>query len=183
MASALVILADGFEEIEAFSIIDILRRALVEVCIAGVKWGDVKSARGVVVKPDAIIETVDYESYDMIILPGGAGGASNINSSKTVEDILLNFKENKKYIAAICASPYILANKGILDGCMATSYPTFRDKVEPHSQYLDANVVIDENIITSRGPATSAEFAFTLVEILKGERVADKIRGAMLFDD
>ncbi|ADD67111.1 DJ-1 family protein [Denitrovibrio acetiphilus DSM 12809] len=183
MGKVIVVLADGFEEIEAVSVIDILRRADVEVCAAGVKDGNVKGAHGLIVKPDSTLEDIDEDDYDMIVLPGGAVGAENIGKSKDADDILRKFKKDDKYIAAICAAPKILADKGLLNGCMATSYPSFKDAVAKDSDYQEAIVVVDENIITSRGPATAAEFAFTLVELLVEEDTAEKLREGMLFTD
>jgi 4-methyl-5(b-hydroxyethyl)-thiazole monophosphate biosynthesis len=124
---------------------------------------------------------VECENYEMIVLPGGMPGASNINGSSDVDSVLKSFKENGKYIAAICAAPYVLAEKGLLNGCMATSYPSFKEKVEIDSEYKEERVVVDGNIITSRGPATAAEFAFKLVELLKNKECSDKIRKSMLF--
>jgi len=183
MAKVIVILADGFEEIEAVSVIDILRRADIHVCVAGLRDGFIKGAQGLIIKPDSTLEDVDEDEYDMIVLPGGTVGARNILNSKEADSILRKYKEEDKYIAAICAAPFVLAEKGLLDGCMATSYPSFRSKVEPDCEYQEAIVVVDENIITSRGPGTAAEFGFTLVELLVEEDTAQKLREAMLFSE
>lgn len=183
MAKVIVVLAEGFEEIEAVSVIDILRRAEVEVCVAGIKEGDVKGAQGLIVKPDALLSDVNSGGYDMVVLPGGTVGARNILNDETADKILRKFADEEKYIAAICAAPFVLAEKGLLEGRMATSYPSFRDKVERGCDYQEALVVVDENIITSRGPATAAEFAFTLVELLVEEDTAEKLREGMLFNE
>ena len=183
MAKVIVLLADGFEEIEAVSVIDILRRAEVDVCVTGLKEGMVQGAHGLLIKPDKFLEDVEEDDYDMVVLPGGGTGAKNIAASKDADALLRKFAEEEKFIAAICAAPYVLAEKKLLKGCMATSYPTFRDVVEADSDYQEAIVVVDENIITSRGPSTAAEFAFTLVELLVEEDTAQKLRDAMLFED
>jgi len=182
MAKVIVIVADGFEEIEAVSVIDILRRADVEVSVTGIKDGYATGAQNIVIRPDTTLEDIDEDDYDMVVLPGGTVGARNINKSREADLLIRKFAEEEKYIAAICAAPYVLAEKGILKGCMATSYPGFREKVEKDSEYVEAVVVVDENIITSRGPATAAEFGFTLVELLVSEEKAEELREAMLFN-
>lgn len=182
MAKVIVVLADGFEEIEAVSVIDILRRAEVEVCAAGLSSAVVKGAQGILITPDAALSEVNADEYDMIVLPGGSVGARNILEDETADSILRKFAKEEKYIAAICAAPHVLAEKGLLNGCMATSYPGFKEKVAKNSDYHEAIVVVDENIVTSRGPATAAEFAFTLVELLVEEDTAEKLREAMLFN-
>lgn len=181
MAKVLVLLAEGFEEIEAVTVVDILRRAEIEVCVAGIDDGLVKGAHGILVKSDRLLEDVDEDDYDMVVLPGGSKGAKNILESGDADRLIRKFAGEEKFIAAICAAPYVLAEKGILDGCMATSYPSFKEKIENECDYLEAVVVVDENIITSRGPGTAAEFAFTLVELLVEEDTAAKLREAMLF--
>jgi len=183
MGKVIVLLAEGFEEIEAVSVIDVLRRADIEVCVAGLKDGHIKGAHGLMIKPDAALEDIDEDNFDMVVLPGGATGANNISASKDADELLRKYAKEEKYIAAICAAPAVLAEKGLLKGCMATSYPSFREVVEKDSDYHEAVVVVDENIITSRGPATAAEFAFTLVEVLVEEDTAEKLREGMLFND
>lgn len=182
MAKVMVLLAEGFEEIEAVTVIDILRRAEVEVCVAGISEGPVNGAQGIVIQPDSTLAEINGDDYDMVVLPGGSAGARNIAKSDEADSILRKFAKEEKYIGAICAAPAVLAEKGILEGRLATSYPGFKDKVASHSEYQEAIVVVDENIVTSRGPATAAEFAFTLVELLVEEDTAEKLREAMLFD-
>lgn len=181
MSKVMVIIADGFEEIEAVSVIDILRRAQIETDAVSLGGDSVKSSRGLTIVPDKKVQDINSGEYDMIVLPGGMPGAKNINESADVEKILKKFAAEEKFIAAICAAPFVLAEKGILKGCMATSYPSFKEIVEKYSDYQDAAIVVDENIVTSRGPATAAEFAFTLVELLKDEETAEKLREGMLF--
>lgn len=183
MAKVIVLLADGFEEIEAVSVIDILRRANVDVCVAGVSKGDIKGAHNIIVKPDAYLSEVLDDEYDMVVLPGGTKGAVNISESTNADRLIKRLAAEEKYIAAICAAPYVLVEKGVLEGKMATSYPSFQEKVEYGCEYQDAIVVVDENIITSRGPGTAAEFAFTLVELLVEEDTAESLREGMLFND
>lgn len=181
MRKVMVILADGFEEIEAVSVIDILRRADIPTEIIGLKEGHVTSARGLAVMTDGCIDSVNPDEYEMIVLPGGLAGAKNIDESEKVEEIVKLYLRQEKYVAAICASSYILAKKGLLHGRMATCFPTFKGIVEVLCDFQNASVVVDENIITSRGPGTAAEFAFTIVELLRNEDEADRLREAMLF--
>ncbi|MGE4317516.1 MAG: DJ-1 family glyoxalase III [Deferribacterales bacterium] len=181
MSKVIVVLADGFEEIEAVSVIDILRRAEIETDVCGLTSDTIVSARDIKIVPDKAITDINPDEYDMIVLPGGLRGAKNIDESETVHKILEKFMKEEKYIAAICASPYILAKKGMLDGRLATCFPTFKGIVAEVCNYQHAGVVVDENVITSRGPATAAEFSFTLVELLKDEGTADRLREMMLF--
>lgn len=181
MARVVVPLADGFEEIEAMSIIDILRRAGIEVVIAGLHDGPITSARGVKVIPDTTIDTIKAEDFDMIVLPGGQPGSDNLNADQRVRNLIVEFYTKGKLTGAICAAPYVLANAGILEGKKATSYPAYKDKITG-AMYLEDNVVEDGNVITSRGPATAACFAFKIVERLKGKETAENIRKAMLFE-
>lgn len=180
MAKVVVPLADGFEEIEAMSIVDILRRANIEVVLAGLHDGFITSARGVKVIPDVTIDRVKADEFDMIVLPGGQPGSDNLNADKRVRELILEFNKKGKPTGAICAAPYVLANAGILQGKKATSYPTYREKITG-AVYTDEDVVEDGNIITSRGPATAACFALKIVEKLKGKEIAENIEKAMLF--
>lgn len=181
MAKVIVVLADGYEEIEAVTVIDILRRADVEVCVAGLKDGLCKGSHGLLIQPDKLLTEVFADAYDMIVLPGGTVGARNIGKDPKADAVLRKFAQEEKYIGAICAAPSVLAEKGLLEGKLATSYPSFKERMESKCDYQDAIVVVDEHIVTSRGPATAAEFAFTLVELLVEEDTAEKLRNAMLF--
>jgi 4-methyl-5(b-hydroxyethyl)-thiazole monophosphate biosynthesis len=179
MARVVVLLADGFEEIEAMAIIDILRRAEIDVVVAGLHDGDVKSARGVRVIPDTTIDTVKAEDFDMVVLPGGQPGADNLNADPRVRDLIRDFYSKGKLTGAICAAPYVLANAGVLEGRHATSYPTYRDKLGNVS-YEERPVVEDGNVLTSRGPGTAMYFALSIVKRLCGDERAEKIKEAML---
>lgn len=180
MAKVLIPLADGFEEIEALSIVDILRRASIDVVLAGLKEGPVVSARGVKVIPDTTIDKVKPDEFDMIVLPGGQPGTDNLNADERVKGLVRDFYQRGKLTGAICAAPYVLASAGVLQGKRATSYPTYRDKITD-AVYLEEDVVEDGNVLTSRGPATAACFAFKIVERLKGKETAENIMKAMLF--
>lgn len=180
MAKVVIPLADGFEEIEALSIIDILRRASIETVIAGLHEGPVVSARGVKVIPDTTIDQIKADDFDMIVLPGGQPGTDNLNGDHRVRKLLMDFYNKGKLTGAICAAPYVLANAGLLSGKKATAYPTYKDRLKD-ATYLEDAVVEDENVLTSKGPGTAACFALKIVERLKGKQIADNIKNAMLF--
>ena len=177
---ALIVLAEGFEEIEAITTIDILRRGGIEVTIASLKEKHVKGSRNIEVIADTTIDRIALD-YDAIILPGAMPGAENLSASKEVSSLIIEMNNKKKIIAAICATPAIvLAPLGILDNKTATCYPSMETNFNTRTTYKEDAVVIDENIITSRGPATAMEFAFTLVKVLSGERLASLIKSATL---
>jgi 4-methyl-5(b-hydroxyethyl)-thiazole monophosphate biosynthesis len=172
MARVLVPLADGCEELEAVTIIDILRRAGIEVVSAGLGEGPVTASRGVVLIPDKALDDVLNEEFDMIALPGGLPGADHLDTDPRIHALLQRMAEQDKYTAAICAAPKVLLNAGLLDGRRATAYPGVIDgRLAESSQLLADAVVSDGRVITSRGPGTAMDFALTLIEHLLG---ADK---------
>lgn len=179
MPRVAVVLADGFEEVEAMSIIDVLRRAEIETVVVGLHDGPVLSTRKVKVIPDTIIDTVKSNDFDMIVLPGGQPGADNMKGDARVQALIRSFNNTGKRISAICAAPIVLAGAGILQGKRVTSYPTYKDKLG-HVVYEEKSVVEDGNILTSRGPGTALLFALAIVEQLVGKERAQKIKEAML---
>lgn len=179
MPKVAVLFADGFEEVEAMAIVDVLRRAEVETVMTGLHAGPVTSARKVNVLVDAVIDSVNPDDFDMIILPGGQPGSDNLNKDGRVRDLIRKFVQKGKLTGAICAAPIVLAGAGVLDGRHATSYPVYRDKLG-RALYQEDAVVIDGNIMTSRGPGTALGFALAVAERLVGKERAEKIRGAML---
>jgi 4-methyl-5(b-hydroxyethyl)-thiazole monophosphate biosynthesis len=179
MGRVCVLLANGFEEIEAVTIIDVLRRAKVEVVTVAVASGAVKGAHQVVVQADRDLAQAGAESWDMVILPGGLPGATTLRDDPRVQALLQRQAAQGKKIGAICAAPIALGKAGLLKGKKATSYPGFEDQLAGAS-YQEAAVVRDGNIITSRGPGTAMEFALQLVVELSGKPVADELKKAML---
>lgn len=179
MAKVLMPLAHGFEEIEALAVVDVLRRAEIEVVIAGLQPGPVESARKVSIIPDTTIDAVNSGAFDMIILPGGQPGTDNLNADTRIHQILKEFASKDKLIGAICAAPTILANAGLLAGKHATSYPSYSDKLDG-AIFEDRPVVSDGAIITSQGPGTAISFGLEIVARLAGRTVADQISKAML---
>jgi 4-methyl-5(b-hydroxyethyl)-thiazole monophosphate biosynthesis len=167
--SVLVPLADGCEEIEAVTIIDVLRRGGIDVTAAGLEGGIVHASRGVKLEPDTDLESALRKDYDMIVLPGGGGGADRLEADPRIADLLRRMAASGKFTAAICAAPKVLAAAGVLDDRVATSYPGYLDE-RPASgmRYSNDAVVQDGKVITSRGPGTAMDFALKLVDVLVG---------------
>lgn len=174
-------LADGFEEIEAMTVVDLLRRAELEtqtVSITGSKR--VMGTHGVAVEADILFEEADYEACEMIVLPGGMPGAEHLDNHQGLTAHIRCFAENDQYLAAICAAPMVFGHLGILRGKKATIYPGMEQHLEG-AQHQDVPVAVDGKIITSKGPATAMAFAIRLVEILKGKAAADSLEKDLLW--
>jgi len=179
MPNVAVLLADGFEEVEAMAIVDVLRRADIKVVMAGLHEGPVESARKVKVLADTTIDTINENDFDMLVLPGGQPGSDNLNADKRVRELVRSFHDKGKLTGAICAAPYVLANAGILEGRNATAYPSYSNKL-CGAIYNENVVVEDGNILTSRGPGTALCFGLAIVKKLSGADKAQKIKEAML---
>jgi protein deglycase len=168
MPKVLVPLAQGCEELEAITIVDLLRRANIEVVTAGLDSQAVTASRGTVITPDTDLDTALEDDYDMVVLPGGLPGADYLDKDERIKNILIKMANCEKFTAAICAAPKVLANAGILDGKKVTSYPGCLTNLN-NTVISDEAVVIDGKVITSRGPGTSMDFALTLIESLVGK--------------
>jgi len=179
MAKVLVPLADGCEELEAVTIIDLLRRAGVEVVTAGLKPGIVQASRCVQLVPDASLDVALQDDYDMVVLPGGMPGAAHLKEDARILALLKKMAAAGKYTAAICAAPMVLAEAGVLDGKQATSYPGFLDAL-PGVTVSAAAVVQDGKVLTSRGPGTAMDFALALVEVLTGTEKRRQVEAALV---
>jgi len=179
MVKVLVPLADGCEELEAVTLIDLLRRAGIEVVTAGLKPGIVKASRGVQLVPDVTLDVALQDGYDMVVLPGGMPGAANLKADARIIDLLKTMAAAGKYTAAICAAPMVLAEAGVLDGKQATSYPGFLDTL-PGVTVSAAAVVQDGKVLTSRGPGTAMDFALALIEVLVGAEQRQKVEAALV---
>jgi len=178
MIKALVFLAQGFEEIEASTIVDILRRCNVEVTLAGLKPDAVEGAHGIKFMPNKSIDEVAMKDFHAVICPGGVPGYENLRKDSRVLSMIKEAFEANKLTAAICASPAVLSDAGVLKGKTCTIYPGMEEELrkgggKPRKKDL---VVVDGNIITSRGPATALHFALKLAEKLAGKEVAQKVR-------
>lgn len=178
MPRVLVPIAEGSEELEAVTIIDLLRRAGIEVVVAGLAQGPVKASRGVSLLPDVALETVLDEDFDMIVLPGGAGGAERLQQDPRVHRLLQRQAAAGRFTAAICAAPKVLAAAGLLKGRRATSFPGFLDAAESVVQEKTA-VVVDDRVVTSRGPGTAMDFALALIAVLLGEEQAREVEAPL----
>jgi 4-methyl-5(b-hydroxyethyl)-thiazole monophosphate biosynthesis len=181
MPRVLVPLAPGFEDLEATTIVDLLRRAGVEVVTAGLQPGLIQGSRGMRVQPDAALDEVLEQGFDMIALPGGMPGAENLKDDTRVQALLRRLAASERYTAAICAAPIALAQVGLLDGRCVTSFPGFVDKLAPPgATYLEQAVVVDGKVVTSRGPGTAMDFALTLVELLVGREKRDQVEAGLV---
>lgn len=170
-----VFLANGFEEIEAITVIDILRRANIEVKTVGVNGKFLMGAHGVKVEADLLKEGIDLKDLDGIVLPGGMPGTSNLAADKKVLEIINYCVDNNKLIAAICAAPSILGNLKILNGKEAICYPGFEDQLFGAKISCESTCLSD-NILTSKGPGVAVEFSLKIVEILKNKEIANSIK-------
>ncbi len=179
MATVLVPLAQGCEELEAVTIIDLLRRAGITVVTAGLDDNPVKASRGVVLIPDTTLGAALEQHYDMVVLPGGLPGADHLNNDMRIREIVKKTNDAKRLVAAICAAPKVFASMGMLIGRRVTAYPGVLDNMNvPGMRITGEPVTVDGGIITSRGPGTAMDFALTLVEKLLGaEERADVERG------
>lgn len=156
--NALLMLADGFEEIEALGTADVLRRLGINVCIAGLHEGLITGAHNMAIAVDVELSEVKKEHFDAVILPGGMPGAANLDNSSDVSEVLAYAVKNNSVIAAICAAPFVLAKRGLLNGRRFTMYPGF-DAMLNGLHYTDAPAETDGNIVTGKGPGAVFEFA------------------------
>ncbi len=169
----LVPLADGFEEIEAITIIDGLRRAGLEVITAGLPGTLVKGAHEIKIIADKKLEDINTDEFDVLVLPGGYPGYVNLGNSQKILNTIKNFDSQKKIICAICGSPSVLAKAGILDERKATIYPGMEKEIpRPRGE----KVVVDENVITSQGPGTAVDFVLKIVEVLLGKHNSERLK-------
>jgi 4-methyl-5(b-hydroxyethyl)-thiazole monophosphate biosynthesis len=168
MKSVLVLFADGSEELEAITVVNILRRAGISVTLAGLNAGVLRGSRGTLLVPDATLDEAMVHNYDMVVLPGGQPGTDNLKADARVIKLVQQMAHQGKYVAAICAAPSILATAGLLDAKQATCFPGALNAF-PNVTLLPAAVAEDGKLITSRGPGTAMDFALTLVERLTGK--------------
>lgn len=180
MKSVVVVMADGFEEIEAFAVVDILRRADIRVTMAALDRLDVMGSHQIPTRADAVLADIQEPDFDGIILPGGEPGTTHLESSKMVQSLINVFHSNGKLVAAICAAPRILDGIGILNGIPATSYPGTKPKMK-QCLYKEDDVVVSGSIVTSRGAGTAMAFAYALVAQLGYPDRAQQLRDAMVF--
>jgi 4-methyl-5(b-hydroxyethyl)-thiazole monophosphate biosynthesis len=175
-------LVNGFEEIEAITVVDVLRRGGIDVTIVSIESTQkVIGSHNIIVEADTLFDNTDFSSGDMIVLPGGMPGTNNLNAHKGLKNILIDYNNYGKWLYAICAAPLVLGELEILSGKLATSYPGFEERLIGAKTLTD-NVVVSKNIVTSRGAGTAMEFAFMLVELANGKESAKNLRESMLYE-
>ncbi len=181
MKKAIVLLAKGFEEVEALTVVDVLRRGGVHCITCSIDEEEVLGSHSIHIKANNLLEKVDVDKYDAVVIPGGMPGASNLRDNEKVIELVKKFNEENKIIAAICAGPIVLGKAGVLKGKRATCYPGFEQQLGTNLCSEDI-VVQDENIITSRGPATAMYFAFKILENLEDIKIVEKLKEDMLLN-
>jgi 4-methyl-5(b-hydroxyethyl)-thiazole monophosphate biosynthesis len=180
MKKVLTILATGFEETEAVAVIDLLRRAEIEVTICGLGDKIVTGSHEITIHCDTMISDVAVDDFDCLFLPGGQPGTNNLKNDPQVINLIRQFDISKKWITAICAAPTVFQAAGILSGKKVTSYPAERESFTD-SVYLEENVVRDGKIITSRGVGTAIEFALYLIGVLKDHETRKMLADRILY--
>ena len=177
-----ILIAEGFEEIEAVTPIDILRRGGIEVIITGVGDNNVTGSHGIKIECDTTIGQINSDDIDGVVIPGGMPGATNISESVEAGRFIESIYQDKKLIAAICASPSIvLSPLKILDGRKSTGHPGSVNGFSELVEIKTDKVVVDVNVITSRGPGTAADFSFAILEYLVGSEQAESLSSRMLY--
>ncbi len=180
MKNVFIFLAEGFEEIEAIATIDVLRRGEVDITTVSVsKDLKVTGAHGIPVHADKLFEDVDFSDAEMLILPGGMPGASNLNAHNALKELISHHAEKGGLLAAICAAPLVFGGLGILEGKKATCYPGFESQLTG-AKITNEPVVQDGNIITGKGPGFAVNFGLKIVTELKGKEKADAVAAGML---
>jgi protein deglycase len=180
MTSALIPLAPGCEELEAVTLIDLLRRADFDVVTAGLVDGPITASRRTVLVPDVLLVDMVDQDYDLIALPGGMPGARHLGESRVLERMLRRQHERQAWIGAICAAPRVLASHGLLAGRRATAFPGALDEFDDGGfTRVDEPVVIDGHLVTSRGPGTALDFALALIECCEGREQREAVEGPL----
>lgn len=180
MGNIYLFLAEGFEEIEALTVVDVLRRAKIDVVTVSISEDTmVMGAHNIYVKADVLFSAVDYSQCDGIVLPGGMPGARHLNNHAGLKQLIIDLNNKEVLVSAICAAPSVLGACGILEGRTAACFTGFEDQLTGANVVYDP-VVVDGNIVTSRGAGTAMAFALKLVELLKGKEESEKLRINML---
>lgn len=181
MSKVCIFLADGFEEVEGLTVVDLLRRADIDITMVSIMESKkITGAHNIIIGADALFDNMDFTNIDALVLPGGMPGTKHLGEHKGLVELIKSFNDENKLIAAICAAPSVLGVNGILKDKKATSYPGFEDKLEGAILSTEP-VVKDQNIITSRGVGTAIDFALAIIETLKGKDTADKIADEIVY--
>ena len=183
MKKVCVFLADGFEEIEGLAVIDLLRRAKIYVDTISITDDYmVHGAHGINVQTEALFDEVDFSEFDMVVLPGGMPGTKYLAGYKPLTELLTEFYDDGRKIAAICAAPSVFSGLGFLKGRRATAYPSFMDVIERDGAKTSTDsVVVDGNVTTSRGLGTAVDFALSIITQLEGEEKAQEIAESVVY--
>lgn len=177
-----VLLADGFEEVEALTVVDLLRRAKVYVDTVSIMEDyTVHGSHGINVQTEDLFEEADFGEADMVVLPGGMPGTTNLKAHSGVRKVVTDFAAEGKYVAAICAAPTILADLGLLKGRRVTCYPAMEKEIQG-AVITRAPVTVDGNLITSWGVGTAIDFALELIQILEGRAKAEEIAESIVYE-
>lgn len=184
MAQVYLFLAEGFEEIEALTPVDILRRAGISVSTVSITpERRVVGSHGIAVEADLSLEEADFEEAEVLVLPGGLPGTTNLGNCKMLADELCRFAaDSTKKVAAICAAPSVLGQLGLLQGKRAVCYPGWEEKLTGADVQAGAKAVVDGNVVTSRGMGTAVDFSLALLSQLQGQEAAEKMAAAIQFD-
>jgi 4-methyl-5(b-hydroxyethyl)-thiazole monophosphate biosynthesis len=179
--TVLIPLADGCEELEAVTLIDLLRRADITVVTAAIQHRTIIGSRGTPLIADSLLKDVMDKDFDMVVLPGGLPGATHLNDAPLVHTILKRTYQNGYAVAAICAAPLVLANAGLLASKAATCYPgTLKSSDGPNLTLSDDAVVIDGRVLTSRGPGTAMDFALAIIAYLTDAQTRNDVELALM---
>lgn len=181
MTKVYLFLADGFEEIEALTVVDLMRRAKIDITMVSVNGRkQVTGSHQISVIADEIFEEVDFNDADLLVLPGGMPGTTHLMKHEGLDRLLTDAHRKGRALAAICAAPSVLGNKGLLDGKKATCYPGFEENLFG-ATIQNSAVVTDGNVTTSRGMGTSVDFALSLIRDIKGEEEAERIASSIQY--
>lgn len=181
MSKVSIFLADGFEEIEGLTVVDLLRRADIDITMVSIMdTKKITGAHDIVIEADELYKDMNFSNMDALVLPGGMPGSKYLGDHSELVELLKSFNEDNKLIAAICAAPSVLGVNGILQDKKATCYPGFEDKLEG-ATFIKEPVVKDQNIITSRGVGTAIDFALAIIESLKDKKAAKEIAESIIY--
>lgn len=181
MSKVYIFLADGFEDIEGLTVVDLMRRAEIDVETVSIKeTKEVTTSHGVILQTDLIFTDTDFSDADMLVLPGGMPGTKYLGAYEPLTKLLTEFYEKGGRVAAICAAPSVFADLGFLKGRKATSYPSFMDKLNGAVTTEEA-VAVDGNVTTSRGLGTAIDFSLSLITQLSGKEKAEEIAESIVY--
>ena len=181
MGKVAIFLAKGYEEIEALTVVDMLRRAKIEIDMVSISNDDMtEGSHGICTKADKRLSEINFDEYNMLVLPGGGLGSENLEGCEVLMEQFDRFYREGKNIAAICAAPSIFGHRGYLKGRKAGSYPTFEEQLEG-AQVVREAAVRDGNVITGRGMGCAIDFSLMIIDTLKGKDEADRIANQIIY--